>query len=154
MQGGAVMRDFIQRNAIVMLSSLLAVSVASSIVLAVQVYGFSVGPFEIEGLRDKAERFEGEAKAAVKVIGETERLRAEENAQARASFTAISERCEKRITTARDAAAAIEEIVHYGQGNAPGAASSDDERGDFRGDARSVVPADQLRRIVGQTARP
>ena len=149
-----MIRDFLQRSAIVMLSSLLVVSVASSAVLAVQVYGFSVGPFEIEGLQDKAGRLEDQAKAARAAVEQSEELRGQEQDQARAAFSAISERCEKRSTTARDAAAAIEEIVHYGQGNAPSAAPSDDERGDFRGDARSVVPADQLRRIVGQTARP
>lgn len=147
MEVGAVMIGWLQRKAIVILGGLLAIVLVVAAVQTVRIEGFGIWPLRIEGLQDKADRFEREWLAAKQQLKDakanlkaSEELRMRERQQDTTSFTDQAQRCAQRITTARDAAKAIEEITH-GQAHSTVPAAT-----------RGIVPAGQLRRVIGQAA--
>lgn len=106
--------------------------------LGAAVLGFAVQTWRVSELKADVARLRGEVKAASEAAKLSEALRAQEQAQDKASFSDLSSRCEQRVITAIDSAKAIEEVTYA---NAPAPAGVA---------ARPIVGAGQLRRIIGQ----
>lgn len=102
--------------------------------------GFGIQTVRVSSLKADNVRLAGNAKAAKEAAALSEALRAQEQVQDKASFAAASERCEQRVATAIDAARAIEEVTNATVSNVQPAGGAD----------RAIVPAAQLRRIIGQ----
>jgi hypothetical protein len=109
----------------------------------------------IDALQGQLITAKADAKAAKAQAKASEALRGQERDQARASFASADTRCSQRIITARDAGEAIGEIVNYGTDSHTGG-PSDPARYSQGGTAdrpnRGIVPAGQLRRVIGQAA--
>lgn len=111
--------------------------------LVAALIGFSVQTWRIGRLKADVVQVTAERDAALKTASLSEALRGQEQTQDKASFTSADQRCDDRVNTARDAAATIKEIVHVPAFvQAPGYSGAVPDR--------ALVPAAQLRRIVGQ----
>lgn len=93
----------------------------------------------IDGLQTKNAKLGLELAQATEAARLSEQLRGQEQAQDQGSYADQSARCEQRVITAIDAARAIEEITNA---NASPVIAD-----------RPIVPAIELRRIIGQTGR-
>lgn len=96
--------------------------------------------FHAASLRDDLAVMTAKRAQAVELAKLSETLRARELQQGQAAFAAMSDRCDDRILRARESGAVIGEIVH-----GTGVQSSQSISG--------IVPASQLRRVIGQPAR-
>ena len=103
---------------------------ASTVALGVQ-------SWRVSSLKADVVRLTAEAKASAEAARLSDALRGQEQAQDKGSYADQGERCEQRVTTALEAARAIEEVTN--ERNAAPA-----------GPARPIVGAGQLRRIIGQ----
>lgn len=100
---------------------------------------FGVQTWRIDGLQAKNAQLVQQLKDTKAAADLSEQLRATEQSQDRTSYADQSERCEQRVVTALDAARAIEEITNAN--SSPATAG------------RPIVPAIELRRIIGQSAQ-
>lgn len=92
----------------------------------------------ISNLREDKAQLATQLKAAKEATALSEAMRAQEQEQSSVSYSDLSTRCEQRINTAREASQAIEEITNV-EVDVPNT-----------GSARPIVPAGQLRRVIGQ----
>lgn len=108
--------------------------------LAITVLGLAVQTWRVSSLKAANATLQADVKAAKEATRISEGLRAQEQADASASYGELSNRCEQRVSEARDAAQAIGEIINANGTNDGGS----------RGADRGIVPAGQLRRVIGQ----
>ncbi|PZQ21178.1 MAG: hypothetical protein DI569_13015 [Sphingopyxis macrogoltabida] len=130
-------RSFIAANALAIMGGFTAVAIGVAAIQSVQLHGLKIGPIAIEGCRDKASRFEAQAKAAAETVAQSEGLRAQEQVQDRQSYSAQSYACDDRVTIAREAAHTIAEVTKVADTPHSSAAGS-------------IIGAGSLRRIIGQ----
>lgn len=136
-------REFIQGNALAIVGAVAVAAAGVAVVQTIRIDGFHVWPVHYVGLAERAEQV-AEVKAD---LGKSEQARSQEQAQASASYAAQSTRCDDRITTARDSAAAIQEIVN---GSHVVAAGDGQDSGAPADAVRGIIGADMLRRVAGQ----
>ncbi|MGQ3289027.1 hypothetical protein [Sphingopyxis sp.] len=132
-------RSFIAANAIAVMGGVAAVSIGIAAFQTVQLHGFKIGPVSVEGCRDKAARFERQAKAAAELLALSEGLRAQEQVQDKGSYASQASACEARVSTAREAARTIAEVTKVE--TIPNDAA-----------VGSIIGPDLLRRIIGQAS--
>lgn len=132
-------RSFIAGNALAIVGGIAVASIGVAAFQTVQLHGFKIGPVSIEGCRDKAARFEAQAKAAAELLALSEGLRAQEQVQDRGSYASQASACEARVSTAREAIRTIAEVTKV-------ETTSDSPT------VGSIIGADSLRRIVGQAS--
>lgn len=108
--------------------------------LAVALIGAAVQSWRVSSLKADNAKLRGEVKTAVETVKLSEAMRAQEQVQDKNSYADLSDRCEARVTTAIDAARAIHEVTNANVSNDRANAGAD----------RAIVPASQLRRIIGQ----
>lgn len=108
-----------------------------------------VQTLRIKALKTEAAQMASELMDAQSAFMVSEQNRDKEQAQAVASYQAASDRCEARVDQARKAASIIEGITNgyrYDAGTTAGSL------GAVPGATRSIVPAGELRGIIGQAA--
>ena len=132
-------RKLLAANALAIVGGIAVASIGVAAFQTVQLHGFKIGPVSVEGCRDKAARFEAQAKAAAELLALSEGLRAQEQVQDKGSYASQADACEARVVIARDAVRTIAEVTKVE--TIPNDAA-----------VGSIIGADSLRRIVGQTA--
>lgn len=143
---------WIEAQAVAILGVLLVAALIAAGLLFVQLHGFKVGPLKFEGALAANERLRLEVAGSKMALDLSEDMRADEQAQAQQSFNAATERCEQRVDSARDAGRAIQEIVTYGNSLQVVPADAGHEHDAAGAGNRGIVPAGQLRRVIGQAA--
>lgn len=146
-------REFVVANLAAILGVLLALALAALAYQTVRIDGFGFWPFKVEGLAAKAaqaDKFKAERDQARAEVKQSEGLRDQEQGQDRASYSNLSERCDARVSTARDAGRIIGEIAY---GNVNREPAEVGQLGNAAGPGvRGIVGADRLRRVIGQDA--
>jgi len=123
----AAIRTWLQGRAIGLLGGALFAAVVA----------FGVQTWRVDKLQFANAELSRQLKDAKAAADLSEQLRGQEQAQDHTSYADQSARCEQRVITALDAARAIEEITNANSSSAVA--------------DRPIVPAIELRRIIGQT---